>query len=107
MPLAASLASGCGFFDDLVGGDSGDKTVNVAVFLPQGEGANFQAAQAGNILAALQSAANEINDQNHGFQMEVKLTVVPPGPNPNFGAFFGGAASAQPTPTRSALSPIR
>ena len=104
VPLAASLASGCGFFDDLVGGDSGDKTVNVAVFLPQGEGANFQAAQAGNILAALQSAANEINDQSHGFQMEVKLTVVPPGPNPNFGAFFGGAASAQPTPTP--FSPI-
>ena len=43
VPLAASLAAGCGFFDSLVGGDSGDKTVNVAVFLPQGQGANFQA----------------------------------------------------------------
>ena len=41
VPLAASLASGCGFIGDLVGGDSGDKTVNVVVFLPQGEGANF------------------------------------------------------------------
>lgn len=104
VPLAASLASGCGFFEDLVGGDSGDKTVNVAVFLPQGQGANFQAAQAGNILASLQSAANEINDQSLGFQMEVKLTVVPPGPNPNFGAFFGQADNAEPTPTP--FSPI-
>ena len=57
VPLAASLASGCGFIGDLVGGDSGDKTVNVVVFLPQGEGANFQAAQAGNILASLKTAA--------------------------------------------------
>lgn len=104
VPLAASLAAGCGFFDSLVGGDSGDKTVNVAVFLPQGQGANFQAAQAGNILASLQSAANEINDQNLGFRMEVNLTVVPPGPNPNFGALFGQADSAQPTPTP--FSPI-
>ncbi|MCY4436832.1 MAG: extracellular solute-binding protein [Chloroflexi bacterium] len=104
VPVVASLAAGCGFFDGLVGGDSGDKTVNVAVFLPQGQGANFQAAQAGNILASLQSAANEINDQNLGFQMEVNLTVVPPGPNPNFGAFFGAAANAEPTPTP--FSPI-
>lgn len=104
VPLAASLASGCGFFEDLVGGDSGDKTVNVAVFLPQGQGANFQAAQAGNILASLQTAANEINDQSLGFQMDVKLTVVPPGPNPNFGAFFGAADNAEPTPTP--FSPI-
>ncbi len=105
VPLAASIASGCGFFGDLVGGDSGDKTVNVAVFLPQGEGANFQAAQAGNILASLQTAANEINDQNLGFQMEVNLTVVPPGPAFNFAAFFGTSdANAEPTPTP--FSPI-
>lgn len=105
VPLAVSLASGCGFFDDLIGGDSGDKTVHVAVFLPQGEGANFQAAQAGNILASLQTAANEINDQSLGFQMEVKLTVVPPGPAFNFAAFFGTTdANAEPTPTP--FSPI-
>ena len=104
VPLAASLASGCGFFEGLVGGESGDKMVNVAVFLPQGQGANFQAAQAGNILASLQSAANEINDQSLGFKMEVKLTVVPPGPNPNFGAFFAQADSVEPTPTP--FSPI-
>ena len=105
VPLAASLASGCGFFSDLVGGDSGDKTVNVAVFLPQGEGANFQAAQAGNILASLQTAANEINDQSLGFRVEVNLTVVPPGPAFNFAAFFGTAnANAEPTPTP--FSPI-
>jgi hypothetical protein len=104
VPLVASLAAGCGFFDDLIGGESGDKTINVAVFIPQGEGSNFQAAQAGNLLAALQTAANEINDQSLGFQMEVNLTVVPQGPNPNFGAFFGSAASAQPTPTP--FSPI-
>lgn len=104
VPLAAGLASGCGFFEGLVGGDSGDKTVHVAVFLPQGEGANFQAAQAGNILASLQSAANEINDQSLGFQMEVNLTVVPPGQNPNFGALFGQANNAEPTPTP--FSPI-
>ena len=105
VPLAASLASGCGFFSDLVGGDSGDKTVNVAVFLPQGQGANFQAAQAGNILASLQTAANEINDQSLGFRVEVNLTVVPPGPAFNFAAFFGTAnANAEPTPTP--FSPI-
>ena len=105
VPLAAGLASGCGFFSDLVGGDSGDKTVNVAVFLPQGEGANFQAAQAGNILASLKTAANEINDQSLGFRMEVNLTVVPPGPAFNFAAFFGTAnANAEPTPTP--FSPI-
>jgi hypothetical protein len=105
VPLAASLASGCGFFENLVGGDSGDKTVYVAVFLPQGQGANFQAAQAGNILASLQTAANEINDQSLGFQMEVNLTVVPPGPAFNFAAFFGTAnANAEPTPTP--FSPI-
>lgn len=104
VPLAASLASGCGFFEDLVGGDSGDKTVNVVVFLPQGQGANFQAAQAGNILASLQTAANEINDQSLGFNMEVNLTVVPPGPNPNFGAFFAQADNPEPTPTP--FSPI-
>jgi hypothetical protein len=100
VPLAASLAAGCGFFEGIVGGDSGEKTVNIAVFLPQGQGANFQAAQAGNILASLQTATDEINDQNLGFQMEVHLTVVPPGPNPNFGA----AASAEPAPTP--FSPI-
>ena len=106
VPLAASLASGCGFFEDLVGGDSGDKTVNVAVFIAQGQGqgGNFQAAQAGNILANVQSAINEINDQNLGFQMDVNLTVVPPGPNFNFAAFFGQANSAEPTPTP--FSPI-
>ena len=105
VPLAASLASGCGFFSDLVGGDSGEKTVNVAVFLPQGEGANFQAAQAGNILASLQTAANEINEQSLGFRMEVNLTVVPPGPAFNFAAFFGTAnTNAEPTPTP--FSPI-
>ncbi len=106
VPLAASLASGCGFFDDLVGGDGGDKTVNVAVFIPQGQGqgGNFQAAQAGNILANLQSAANEINNQSLGFTMDVSLTVVPPGPNPNFGAFFGANNNAEPTPTP--FSPI-
>ncbi len=105
VPLAASLASGCGFIEDLVGGDSGDKTVYVAVFLPQGQGANFQAAQAGNILASLQTAANEINDQSLGFQMEVNLTVVPPGPAFNFAAFFG-TTSANPEPTPTPFSPI-
>ncbi len=106
VPLAASIASGCGFFEDLVGGDSGDKTVSVAVFLAQGQGqgANFQAAQAGNILANVQAAANEINDQNLGFRMEVNLTVVPPGPAFNFAAFFGTANNAEPTPTP--FSPI-